>query len=491
MSIVKNAGYNLVAAIVPVALSLIILPFYIHTIGPSRYGMVALIGALVGYFGVFDLGLSAAVIQRIAASRSDDYDARRRIFWTAASINISLGVLGGLLILPVAQYYAAHGLNTPPALVPEIRIAMWWLALALPVALLNGVLRGALLGAERFLEYNAINIVVGTISQVTPLAAALLISPSLSVVLPALYLTRLLNIACFGWVIATRVLRSWVPRIDRGRIGDLLSFGGWVTLSSLLSPLVTTIDRYLIGAFINLRSVSYYTVPYQMAERTMIVPSALSTALFPRVAGAHAGEAQKLGSRALHAIAAVMGPPMVAGVVVMHPLMNLWIGRSFADESAVCGQILLAGFWWNALGYGAFAWLYGNGRAKAVAIAHLIETVPYFIVLYLGLKLFGLPGAAVAFAFRVALDAVLLAGMAGMLREMLRLSAIATIAFVAALRCSLPLDGITMHAVLLSSIPVLLTSAVSMLWLYSERESMLGLLRQFRRRRRNQPEIQL
>lgn len=477
MSVARNTGYNLASALVPIAVSLVILPLYIHTIGAERYGMVALIGALVGYFGVFDLGLSAAVTQRLAATPAGEFLARRQIFWTAAATNVGFGVAGGLLILPVAHYYAGHGLNAPADLMPEIGRAMWWLALALPVALLNGVLRGGLLGAERFLELNAINIVVGTISQFAPLLAAWLIAPTLDVVLPALYLTRVLNIGCFAWVLARRVLGSWRPAFDRARVKDLLTFGGWVTVSSLLSPLMTTADRYFIGSLAGLKAVSYYAVPFQIAERTMILPSALGSALMPRIAATQGEGSHEMGIRALRAIAAVMGPFMIAGVVVLHPLLNVWIGREFAGEAAFAGQILLMGFWWNALGIACFAWLYGMGKARLVAIAHVVEIVPYFIILVALLKLYGLPGAAAAFSLRVAADAILLAKFAGLAREVLRLSLFAVVGFAFAQWASLPLDVFDPASLALAALPILLAGGVSLAWIYSERQSLLWAIR--------------
>jgi len=477
MSIVRNAGYNLAASIVPIVLSLVILPLYIHAIGEARYGMVALIGALVGFFGVFDLGLSVAAAQRMAAAPEGDLDARRRIFWTAGAINAAMGVAGGLIILPVAWFYVGKGLNVGPDLLPEIKASIWWLALALPVALLTGVLRGALQGSGRFAELNLINIVVGSTSQFMPLLAAWWISPSLTVVLPALYLTRVLTMACYAWVIARRVLDSWLPHFDRSRVKDLLSFGGWVTISGLLSPLMSSLDRYFIGSFAGLKAVSYYSVPYQLAERTTILPTALVSALFPRVAAAHSDEAHRLGVRGLRAIAAVMGPLMVGGIVVLHPLLKLWIGAAFAGESALCGQILLMGFWWNALGMGCYVWLHAVGRVRLVTVAHAIEAVPYFIALVLGLKLFGLPGAAAAFALRVGADAVLLGRFAGLGGEVVRLSALGAIAFAAAQWASLPLAGYGWGDAALGLIPIAGVSLLSLAWLWGERGALLALVR--------------
>ena len=54
MSIARHTGYNVVGALVPIAVSLVTVPFYLRIVGLERYGILSICWVLVGYFAFFD-----------------------------------------------------------------------------------------------------------------------------------------------------------------------------------------------------------------------------------------------------------------------------------------------------------------------------------------------------------------------------------------------------------------------------------------------------
>lgn len=413
--------YNLLGSIIPLGVSLVTIPIYLGLIGEARYGVLAIAWLLLGYFGLFDLGLGRATAQRIAALRDGTAAERAQTFWTALTLNIGLGVMGGLLIWPVAAYFFGQVFKIDEALRPEMQAAVPWLILAVPMATLSGVLTGALQGRERFLELNLISVSSTVLFQLLPLAVARFWEVDLAVLLPAALCARLFTLLVLFIRCRRHIFQGHPATFARAQAGSLLRFGGWVTVTAFVGPMMVILDRFIIGAIVGAKAVAFYTVPFQLGERSTLLSGALTSALFPRFAAVAPEERRRLASMGLRALTAVMTPAIAVGILLVEPFLAWWITPAFAEQSAPVGQILLLGFWANGFANIPYAQLQAQGNPNRVAQCHLAEVLPYFALLYLGLHYFGLVGAAAAFSLRVLVDFALLAGLAGWLSLALRL----------------------------------------------------------------------
>ena len=79
-------------------------------------------------------------------------------------------------------------------------------------------------------------------------------------------------------------------------------------------------------------------------------------------------------------------------------------------------ELLLVGFWVNGFARIPSALLQAAGRPHVVAVSHMSELLPYLLFLFIGMRYWGLPGAAFAFGLRTLADGILLSWFAGTLR---------------------------------------------------------------------------
>ena len=115
MSIGRNTMYNLMGTAVPTLLALVTVPAYLRLIGPERYGVLAIAWLVLGYFGVFDLGLGRATAQRISALRDAGADVRATAFGTALVTNLGVGLIGALIMAPASWLMFTMEMKLSPA----------------------------------------------------------------------------------------------------------------------------------------------------------------------------------------------------------------------------------------------------------------------------------------------------------------------------------------------------------------------------------------
>jgi O-antigen/teichoic acid export membrane protein len=284
VSVSKHTAYNLAGALIPLALSFATVPLYLHLVGPDRYGVLAIAWLLLGYFGLFDLGLGRATSFRIASLKDPDGAVHADVFKTAVGINMGIGAVGGVILWLAGWWFFGSIFKVGPDLRAETLQALPWLAASVPVATMTGVLSGALQGREKFLETNTVSVISTVLFQILPLGVAWFYGPHLAGLLAAAVLARVVAIIVMWFSCHKEFTRGHSPRWRKDEARELLAFGGWVTLNSFLWPLLIMTDRFLIGGLLNSRAVAVYTIPFQLAQRASVVPTAVANALFPRLA---------------------------------------------------------------------------------------------------------------------------------------------------------------------------------------------------------------
>ena len=131
--------------VVPLAVGLVAIPTLTRYLGEARFGLLALMWTIIGYFSLLDLGLGRATTKFVAeALGAGDAPHARRVAGFTAAGQTALGVLGGLVLAAAGPWLVAHLLRVPAGLRGEAEHAFRWLALSIPFVVLSLNLRAAL-----------------------------------------------------------------------------------------------------------------------------------------------------------------------------------------------------------------------------------------------------------------------------------------------------------------------------------------------------------
>jgi O-antigen/teichoic acid export membrane protein len=406
-SLRRSATINLVGSILPILITLVTTPIYLHHIGAGRYGVLAIVWMVQGYFGFLDLGLSQATSNRIAQLDDAPHSERQAVVWTALILNAGLGVVGGVVLFAIMHTLLAF-FDIGEALSAELLPALPYVACLVALSNLISVFNGALVGRERFGALNALQLAVAIIYQLAPLGAAFVFGPNLRYLVFGTLVAGIAALVLTALVVWRVFPLSFANGPRRDLVRPLFSYGAWISLTRLATPVLETADRLLIGHALGPQAVTYYQVPFNLAQRVRLFPFVIIRTLFPRLSSLDAASAAALSFGAIRGLAAALTPMIVFGIFFMQPFLSLWLGREFASHATSVGEAILVGIWINSLTMIAACHLQATGKPGIVARLQTYEILPFLALLWWMLQHFGVQGAALAWSARCLVDGLLL-----------------------------------------------------------------------------------
>ena len=213
---------------------------------PADYGLIGMVSVVVAFATMFkDAGLSMATVQKDNIS----HEQISTLFWINVLISVVLGVCVLLGSPLVAAFYGK----------PELTAVTAILSISFIISGLS-IQHAALLRRHmRFGNLAILQIVTQTITVVVTILLALygwrywaLVGGSLT--------------TAFATVILTFFFCPWIPgRMQKGTgIRDMLKFGGYLTGFNFLNFFSRNLDNILIGKYLSVEQLGYYSKAYQL-----------------------------------------------------------------------------------------------------------------------------------------------------------------------------------------------------------------------------------
>lgn len=405
MSLVKNSIYNIAGFAVPTLIAIPALGWLARQLGVESFGLFTLAFAIVGYASIFDGGITRAVIREVSIFRND-LSEQCKILSTANVVVLVLGCVGSLLL-----YFCANNLVNLLKITYEnsiqARLSFELLASIIPVFLINQVWLAYLEGHEKFANLNIQKVISSSLIAILP-AIFCWYKPSLFYAILGLVVGRYLSLAITFFVCRKMIIQSGIG-FNVIVFNRLMVFGGWLTVSNIISPIMVYFDRFVISNIMGASRIAFYTAPAEAVSRLINIPYALSRALFPKLSHSNdLDEKKKLENQSYLLISLVCLPIVIIGCFLAEFILSTWLGSNYAGLAVQVFQILLVGFYFNALAQIPFSLLQADGKSKVTAVIHLFEIIPYVAILLYLTHEFGIVGTAIAWSLRTFVDLILM-----------------------------------------------------------------------------------
>ena len=306
-------------------------------------------------------------------------------------------------------------MNIPLELHAESLYAFYLLALCIPIVITTVGIRGVLEAKQRFGFINLIRLCMGLFTFLAPLIV-LLFSKSLIPITGVLAAGRLVVLVLhLLFCINVMPALSRGAAVDRLVLAPLLRFGGWITVSNIVSPVMSHLDRFLVAALVSIAAVAYYGTPYSVVSNLLIIPFSISGVMFPAFVASLVQDRERtaiLFARGSKYVLLAMFPISLLIVAFAQQGLYHWLGKEFAEHSYRVAQLLTIGVFINSLAQIPFALVQSSGRPDLTAKLHLIE-LPFYVIAVLWMtRTFGIEGTAIVWSARVMADSLILFRMA-------------------------------------------------------------------------------
>jgi O-antigen/teichoic acid export membrane protein len=406
-TVLNFAGYG-----VPLIVAAFSIPLIIKGIGTDRFGILTLAWVIIGYLSLLDLGIGRAltkvVSEKIGKGQLQDIPST---ICTALSAMLLLSICIGTVFGFSTHYIAHELLEVPLKLKQETEDALLILSVFIPVIVISVGFRGVLEAHQRFDLVNSIRIPLGIFSFIAPLGV-IPFSVKLSAIIGVLIAGRLAAFLVqlyFCCKVEKNILRDF--RINPKIFGELIRFGGWMTASNILGPLLMYLDRFIIGALISISAVAYYATPSEVITKLVLIPLAIMSVLFPAISASYDIDRRRsafLLESGLKYIYVITFPIILTLVCFAPEGLKYWLDDSFRIQSLRVAQLLSAGMLFICLGRIPYGFIQGAGRPEITGMLHIFEFPVYLIFVFSAIKIWGINGVAVAWALRAFFDAVCL-----------------------------------------------------------------------------------
>jgi len=394
--------------VVPLIISITTIPFIVLNLGVEKFGFLSLYLVLIGYFGLLDFGLGKATTRFMRISNNNKI-FQNQYFWTSYLFSLFIGILFSAIAFYFYYNYSIFDfLNIELSLRVKFQETFKYFLLCVPIFMTGNVLIGALESRDSFKLLNIIHVIIEAAIRIFPVIV-IFKSNDVTYIIFGILLIKSISVFIYLFFCFKKMPELFMPfKFNVNIFNDLFSYGKWLLLSNIIGPLMIYMDRFVIGALLSVKQLTFYTIPFDFIKKIQAIPLSVGRAIFPTLSEDKCSRNYIVYKASTIALYVMMIPISIFIYVFSKDILSLWLGISFAVKSYLLLKIISIGVFLNAVSKPAFTYLQASGRTDITAKAHLFELPFYIVSLYIFINSFGLVGVPVAWVVRVLIDRIIL-----------------------------------------------------------------------------------
>lgn len=326
-------------------MGLAFVPLYIRYLGMESYGLIGLFAVMQAWLGLLDMGMTPTLGREMARFTAGAHTPQsiRNLLRSLELVALGLATATGTAVWVASGWLARDWLKAQQLPTEVVRDAIAVMAVVIALRLVEGIYRSALFGLQRHVAYNAMNASLATLRSVGAVFVLVSLSPTIEAFFVWQVMASLLTVLLLGATVHRFLPPSPAPAVfSRDAVQEVWRFAGGMATITLLSLLLTQVDKLLLSRLLPLEAFGHYTLAATAAGALYLVITPITTALFPRLVELLSQDDRHGLSIAYHRgaqlVTVLTAPVALLLAFFADGVLFAWSGD--ADLARTCGPIL-------------------------------------------------------------------------------------------------------------------------------------------------------
>ena len=399
----RNVSTNLMGMFIQMAIAFTLSPFLVHTLGDERYGIWTIAVAFTGYMSLLDIGLSSAVSRYVSKYSSQQAELDVNSIISTAFVMLFLLGLTIVLVSPFMADFIVSAIKFDESLNNVVHFLIIIVSFDIGIFIVSGVFKGAFKGFQRFDLVNYIQIISAIYKAI--LWYLFLKSGYGLIAMGVIAIT-----ANFFSIVALYILLKKMyskvsiefKLVNKETASTVFNYSKFTFIAMLANQIIYYSDAFIIGYFLSAAAVTYYSIPWTLAEYTKKICISISQTYVPAVSVIEAtGDMAKVrelyisGTKYMMIVSNLfsMGVLILGGIFI-----SLWMGPKYRELGEAVLIILFINQYFLGPQQISYSILQGLSKQKYYAYMSIVVSVLNLILSIILVKKWGIVGVALGAA---------------------------------------------------------------------------------------------